>query len=248
MQDRLSGESFSIVWWDPALIDSPGHDTRGLRRDDLISKDARPEDVSADRARYGAWQQARADVQVRASKPSLDVVTATEWVRTRNEGSRNDVTIEDAALAGPRPAGRRFGVLVHALLGAVPIDATWEQIQDFATLHARMLGAPDEERAAAAAVVDRTLKHDVLADARAALAAGRPCRREAAISIVRDTTLVDGQVDLAFQTADGWTVVDFKTDAELGHAEDVYRRQVALYADALAALTGEPARGMILRI
>jgi hypothetical protein len=43
-------------------------------------------------------------------------------------------------------------------------------------------------------------------------------------------------------------VVDFKTDAELGNAEDVYRRQVALYADALSSLTGKPAAAAILRV
>jgi ATP-dependent exoDNAse (exonuclease V) beta subunit len=60
--------------------------------------------------------------------------------------------------------------------------------------------------------------------------------------------LVDGQIDLAFQTPTGWVVVDFKTDAELGAAEDLYRRQVALYAEALAAITQSPARAMILRV
>ena len=38
----------------------PGDDARGLRRDDLIAKDARPEDVAADRARYDAWRRAAA--------------------------------------------------------------------------------------------------------------------------------------------------------------------------------------------
>jgi ATP-dependent exoDNAse (exonuclease V) beta subunit len=111
-----------------------------------------------------------------------------------------------------------------------------------------MLGATDSERDAAATVVERTLGHPVLDQARAAVAAGRSCRREAQVSIVRDSALIDGQIDLAFDTGDGWTVVDFKTDAELGDAEEAYRRQVALYADALAAITGRPARGLILRV
>ena len=60
--------------------------------------------------------------------------------------------------------------------------------------------------------------------------------------------LIDGQIDLAFEGPDGWTVVDFKTDAELGDNEEVYRRQVALYADALASITGKMAAGVILRV
>src|SRR4029079_18120625 len=47
--DSARAETFAVVWWDPPLLDRPGDDTRGLRRDDLIAKDARPEDVAADR-------------------------------------------------------------------------------------------------------------------------------------------------------------------------------------------------------
>ena len=61
-------------------------------------------------------------------------------------------------------------------------------------------------------------------------------------------TWVEGQFDLAFEDGDGWTVVDFKTDAELDASLDGYRRQVALYARAISAATGRPARGVLLRI
>jgi ATP-dependent exoDNAse (exonuclease V) beta subunit len=108
-----------------------------------------------------------------------------------------------------------------------------------------VLGAPDEERDEAARVVERVLGHHVLNGARAA---GATCRREAQVSIALEGVLVDGQVDLAFETPEGWTVVDFKTDAELGEAEDVYRRQVGLYAHAISRITGRPARGLLLRV
>ncbi|MGH9659559.1 MAG: PD-(D/E)XK nuclease family protein, partial [Bryobacteraceae bacterium] len=254
MADRTSGETFSVVWWDPVLLDRPGDDTRGLRRDDLIAKDARPEDVAFDRDRYESWQRGRAALHERAAQPSLRVMTATEFVQLAASGARAgqlgaaDVEIVDAGVVGPRPSGRRFGVLVHALLAAVPMDATADQIRDMAALQARVLAATDNERDAAAAIVERTLKHRLLDAARAALAAGRACRREAAISIVRGDTLVDGQIDLAFETSSGWQVIDFKTDAELGGAEDVYRRQVALYASALQTITGRPAAATILRV
>ena len=44
-------------------------------------------------------------------------------------------------------------------------------------------------------------------------------------------------MDLAFRDAEGWTVVDYKTDQELATHADIYRRQVALYARALTAAT-----------
>jgi ATP-dependent helicase/nuclease subunit A len=252
MADAESGESFSVVWWDPLLLDRPGEDARGLRRDDLISKDARPQDVAVDRERYRAWQERRAETLDRGARPSLKVVTATEWVRAKEPSAADPdpsaVVIHNATVPGARPHGRRFGVLVHALLAAVSIDATVEEVNDLATLQARILGARDEERDAAAAIVHRTLKHRVMDEARAALAAGHACRRESPISFVRDDVLIDGQMDLVFETGGGWKVVDFKTDAELGEAEDVYRRQVALYAQALAQITGRPAQATILRV
>jgi ATP-dependent helicase/nuclease subunit A len=65
---------------------------------------------------------------------------------------------------------------------------------------------------------------------------------------VIDGVLIDGQADLVFDDGEGWVVVDFKTDAEIGEADDVYRRQIALYAAALMKATGRPARGVLLRV
>jgi ATP-dependent helicase/nuclease subunit A len=253
LRDPISGQDYTVVWWDPLALDRRGDERRGLRREDLITKSARPDDVKADRARYDSWRANLTFVRETAAEASLRVLTATEWSKSETAPATfgEDVlvaSVDEEARAGPRPGGRRFGVLVHALLAAVPLDATADEIGDLARLHARMLGASDGERDAAAAVVQGALRHNVLADARRALAEGRVCRREAQVSIVRDRALIDGQIDLAFETPEGWTVVDFKTDAELGDAEAVYRRQVALYADALAAITGRPARGMLLRV
>jgi ATP-dependent exoDNAse (exonuclease V) beta subunit len=56
-------------------------------------------------------------------------------------------------------------------------------------------------------------------------------------------------VDLAFEEAGEWTVVDYKTDRELAAAgEDEYRRQVALYAAAIAQATGRPTHGVLIRV
>ena len=248
MADPCTGDGYRVVWWDPRLLDRPGEERRGIRREDLITKDARPEIVAADRARYDAWKQQRAEAIAAASAPSMPVVTATEWVRTSAERIGGAVTVFESAVPGTRPSGRRFGILVHAILGATPLDASPDVVRDLAFLHARVLGAPDTERDAAAIIVERTLAHEVMQQARDAHGAGRACRREAPISFVRDGVLIDGQIDLAYQTATGWVVVDFKTDAELGASEDIYRRQVALYADALASITGIPATAAILQV
>jgi ATP-dependent exoDNAse (exonuclease V) beta subunit len=258
LRDPLSGESYTVVWWDPVLLDNPADENRGLRREDLIVKDAPAKDVAADRARYDEWKARKTSVIADAAEPSLRVVTATQWVTARLKPrpaaeeltpavpgfSMADVAIENAGVAGPRPSGKRFGVLVHALLAAVPLNAEPNAIRDLSRLHARVLSAPDDERDAAAQIVERVLAHDILRQARAA----GGCRRETPVSIPIDGVLIDGQIDLAFETASGWTVVDFKTDAELGASEEMYRRQVALYTHAVAAITGRPARGVLLRV
>ena len=62
-------------------------------------------------------------------------------------------------------------------------------------------------------------------------------------------SVVEGVVDAAFADDEGWTVVDFKTDVELGAGRlDAYRGQVALYARAISQATGRPARAVLLRV
>jgi ATP-dependent helicase/nuclease subunit A len=64
-----------------------------------------------------------------------------------------------------------------------------------------------------------------------------------------DGTLVEGVVDLAFEDAGAWTVVDYKTDRDLLPLDEAqYRRQVALYASAIAQATGQPAAGVLLHV
>jgi ATP-dependent exoDNAse (exonuclease V) beta subunit len=64
-----------------------------------------------------------------------------------------------------------------------------------------------------------------------------------------DGTLVEGIVDVAFEEAGRWTVVDYKTDRELAAlGENQYRRQVALYASAVAGATGSECKGVLLVI
>jgi ATP-dependent exoDNAse (exonuclease V) beta subunit len=60
--------------------------------------------------------------------------------------------------------------------------------------------------------------------------------------------LVEGVLDLAFEDEEGWTVVDFKTTAQMAGALERYRRQVALYVDLVGRVTGRPARGVLMQI
>jgi ATP-dependent exoDNAse (exonuclease V) beta subunit len=107
----------------------------------------------------------------------------------------------------------------------------------------------DDDAAAAAEVVEQALTHDLLVRARRATDRGA-CRRETPVTLTLDDgTLVEGVVDLAFEENGEWTVVDYKTDREIATAgEDQYRRQIALYATAIARATGVRTTGVLLRI
>ncbi len=148
----------------------------------------------------------------------------------------------------PSPGGTRYGALVHAVLATVRLDADRRGIEAVATLHGRILGASRDEVAAASTAVVAALTHPLLERARSASARGR-CRRETPITLTAaDGTLLEGVVDLAFEDDAGWTVVDFKTDRELDGRVQRYRRQVALYAEAVARATGRAAIAVLLSV
>jgi ATP-dependent exoDNAse (exonuclease V) beta subunit len=84
--------------------------------------------------------------------------------------------------------------------------------------------------------------------ARTAWRAGR-CYREVPVAFrADDGVVIEGQADLAFEADDGWVVVDFKTGLEIEADPVRHRRQVGIYARAVAAATQKPARGVLLAL
>jgi ATP-dependent exoDNAse (exonuclease V) beta subunit len=251
---------YSVVWWDPSALTLGLKPSMGVRRDDLIVKDV-PRDVVADgRTRYDAWKLARITAREQGAHPSIRVQAVREHVTNvaaeaqSTPGIFPDVDIATASvpirhLDHDRIGGAAFGTLVHAVLARTPFDATRAALQDIAAGEARILNMEESDVSAAAEVVERALGHDLLVRARRATDRGA-CRRETPVTLTLDDgTLVEGIVDLAFEENGVWTVVDYKTDREIAAAgEDQYRRQVALYATAIARATGAAATGVLLRI
>jgi ATP-dependent exoDNAse (exonuclease V) beta subunit len=255
---------YRVVWWDPTSLDLGVEPNDGLRREDLIVKNVDAALVAEDLRRYETWRAARDRAANDGRRPTIAVQTARAWVA--GEAPLPDGAVPPASvqlLAAPIakrrskgaavPAhGPAFGALVHALLATAPLDAHQgggAALEQVAALEARLLGANDDDVAAAIEAVERALAAPILDEARAAAAAGR-CRREAPVTIALENgLLVDGIVDLAFERDGTWTVVDYKTDLEIAaNGEAQYRRQVALYATAIAKATGKPAAGVLLRV
>ena len=111
-----------------------------------------------------------------------------------------------------------------------------------------MVGASAQEVDAAAEAATAALRHPLLCRAAASERRGE-CRRETPVMLPGSGgELIEGVVDLAFREEDGWTVVDFKTDAEIAGRMARYETQVLLYVEAIRAATGEGARGVLLAV
>ena len=246
-------QSYSVVWWspEPSVLNLEAEAPLGLRRDDLIVKDVAPETRARYQREYMSWRSSRDEAVTRAQQASLTVMTATEAAAkgVSPECEHVDVRVEDLSGNSAREGGARFGTLVHALLADVPFDsADGGLVEHLTSAHGRVLGATSEEIDSAVEVVGRILQHPIFVDA-ARAARNQRCYRETPVTLRMETGgLIEGFVDLAFEVNGEMVVVDFKTDRELEGALETYRRQVQIYAHAIATATGLPARGVLMKI
>lgn len=158
-----------------------------------------------------------------------------------------DVEVQRLPRRGGRPAGSRFGSLVHAVLALVPLQDEADAVAAVAGVQGRLLGAPVQEADAAAALVRDVLRHPVLQRASSAETRGR-CRREVPVTLSAGAVLLEGTVDLLFEENGRWFLVDFKSDDPSDDLLDEYRRQVALYAVAAGRALGHDVGALILAL
>jgi ATP-dependent helicase/nuclease subunit A len=236
-----------VVWWDPLGLRLDVAQGVGLRHEDILAPE--PALRAAEGiASYRLWQQNRQQTIETGQSPAFRIVTPTDGIEEPPE--LRPIRVESAATGAERPGGRRFGILVHAILrdldiaGDIGGDAHGlsGQIVALARVHARLLHAPVDEADAAAAAVELAWAHPLLVRARAA----RHCHRELPIYLrLDDGRLLEGVIDLAFIEQDRWVVVDFKSDSP--HTSR-YQRQLQWYLFALSKLTKREAVGHLLRI
>jgi ATP-dependent exoDNAse (exonuclease V) beta subunit len=263
-----------VVWWDadPTRLDREIE--TGIRSHDLLVAGGRSKETAEAHARWqkaraaaqaeGALPSlcvetvtarsiATVPVDAIATVPvdaiaAARVVDAIAAARVIDGGAARvidglrPVALEAAAgRERARPHGKRFGSLVHATLAEAPLGATAEEIARIAAIQGRLAGAPDEEVRAAAVAAEAALSHPLLRRAAKALEVRR---EEPLLHALPDGTLLEGVVDLAFREAQGWTVVDFKTDG----VQPQYLAQIRLYCDAVEAATGQKAEAALLSV
>ena len=230
----------AVVWWGAQALhlDTPKPD--GMRNMKILTADDAGV-AAAQAAAHAAWIEAREVRLEEGAEPSEEIATPTDLALAYGDDTKVAVVDTWVDRVG-RPRGKRFGTLVHAVLADVPLDADRPIVAASCTLHGRLTMATAGEVEAAVGAVVEALDHDLLRRARRS----PDVRREVPLSrVVEDETMVEGIADLAFKEDGGWMVVDFKTGDTLPEAAHI---QVRAYVDAVVAATGEPARGVLMRV
>lgn len=215
---RLGGHQ--VLWFNPALLELNKEVADGIANKEILQGDPGPGLVL-----YNAWKSRRSTILQTGTKPSFQVVAATDaaW----GEGAKIPVEIISIALSGSRTRGRRFGSLVHSVIMDADFDSDPVALQRLAATHASRLSSPEEEIESAVGVVAAILEHAIL---KAAAGAAMAHREYPLLFRDEHSVIVEGNIDLVYQRDAEWTIVDFKT----GSADRrEYRRQVELYGKAL---------------
>lgn len=133
--------------------------------------------------------------------------------------------------------GAALGTLMHQVVQWLPLvpqdrDAI---VRGLDALVEKAFLTPEERAAVNENMLERFYASDFV---RALTARALRIEREVSFTMQLGATMVDGQIDLFFETEEGYEIVDFKTDRAM-HAEH-YREQLSLYAQALSAARGRP--------
>jgi ATP-dependent exoDNAse (exonuclease V) beta subunit len=254
-----------VVWWDPAALALDVDRQFGVRQQQLLEPAlVGAEAVEAARREYERWRARRERTLSSGAEPLYVVESVTgiakgsEPEKKKKEKKQLAPPVELCDAAAPRtragrPAGKRFGNLVHATLAAVPLEGDRAQVESASRVQGRVVGAPPAEVEACVEVVLAALAHPLMQRA----ARSTDLRRETPVLfqpsgyLGREGGLIEGIADLVFLDPEGeggptWVVVDFKTDLELGERLEEYRAQVRLYMEAVRRATGGEVRGALL--
>jgi ATP-dependent exoDNAse (exonuclease V) beta subunit len=229
-----------VVWWDPATLRLAVEMDVGLKQQEILTDTGSRESME----RYTAWRERRADAIRKGERKQFEIFTPSD---ATDAPAGVEVRIDEVpGRAREGVSGARFGTLVHAILRDVAFDADFGAIERLARSQGRLLGATQDETAVAASVVERALAHPLVRRA----ARSERCHRELPLLLKADDgRMLEGVIDVAFVEDGRWTILDFKTDVDLGVKRLHYERQLRWYALALGRLTGsEPVAAHLLAL
>ena len=235
-------DEYSVTWWDSKTLRLDVPITLGIPQRELLGRDAPPGVIDEDLRSYASWREEKEITIANGATPMRRIETAIE--RSLRERDTSVIEMLSISRGTSFRHGARYGALLHAVLATIDLHGTTDAIRAAAELQARILGAPKEEVDAAVATLQDVVAHPLMQRARSSA----NVRREVPVTLAEEDVVLEGIADLAFEESERWIVVDFKTDAEIGDRLDAYKRQVGIYADAIARATGRPAVGALFQI
>jgi len=234
-------DGYAITWWDSKKLGLNVPIMLGIPQRELLGPNPPAGVLEADRERYASWRGERDAIVQAASSPAIRVETAIERSMRRADAPEVEIVSIDGRGA---QHGARYGSLLHAILASVDLDASRDAIRRVTELQSRILGAPLHETESAVTAVEALLAHPLMRRASKSIR----MRREVPLTLIDGDDMIEGITDLAFEEVEGWTVVDFKTDAEIAGRIEAYKRQVSIYAGAIAKATGRSASGVLVQL
>jgi ATP-dependent exoDNAse (exonuclease V) beta subunit len=239
-QHCVATGSHKVVWFDPSILSNRPETDAGIDDASLLSPTLT--EPAEGLRQCGEWRAARARRLAEGATPTLRIRRISE-LDALPEGVEAEVEIR--SVSAPEAVrikrGRKYGDLVHALLARArpPVDRA--RLEARAAAYEIGAALSEGDRQAAVEAVLRCLEDPLLAEARRA----ERVHREYPITYEIGGELYEGVIDLTWFDGYRWTVVDYKT----GPADEPrYRRQVAIYGEALRLATGAPVRLIVLEL
>jgi ATP-dependent exoDNAse (exonuclease V) beta subunit len=224
----------TVVWFDPKVLALRVAAAEGVEHEQVLTGTAAQAQDGL--RRYQEWKDARTRRLERGAVASYRV-TLAQTAPSANEAEQIHVESVTLPVAPGRPAGRKFGRVVHDILQHANSP---DDVAALADIWGRRHAATDLDCTAAAEASRQALEYIARS-----MPAGAERHRELPVMVrLEDGTLVDGRIDFAWCSGNLWTVVDYKTDRR----EKRNVAQVQLYALALQRATKIPARGLVLEV
>ena len=229
---RPKAGSHGVVWFDPMVLRQGATSKEGVENEQVLNGTAAQ---GAEGLRvYEEWKARRGERIERGSVPRFRTKVAEKAGRAVEADGIVVETVTLAVAAG-RPAGRKFGRVVHEILQRAE---SVEEVEGLAAVWGRRHGASEVEIAAAGVAAMAAMGAMVMP-------AGAKRYRELPVMVkLEDGTMVDGRIDCAWTDGASWTVIDYKTDRR----EKRNVAQVRIYGLALQRATGLPVRGVVLEV
>jgi len=213
-----------------------GDDVREIEPMDVMSRPA-PTPVTAATAQQVLADEetwvARRQATLAAAVGSAFVTATSRATLAESEEARTE---PDAARFKRGRGGTSVGRAVHAVLQVVDL-ASQEGLDTLARAQAAAEGIPKRSEEVAR-LAKRACESEPV---RRAVASGR-LWREVPVGAPSGGQVLEGFIDLLFQTSEGYEIVDYKTDDlredELEGRMDRYRIQGDAYAELVRAITG----------